>query len=128
MADLKASLPKDVKVDTHLYRQQDFIDASISNIRQSLIEGGIFVVLVLFIFLMNGRTTLISLVTIPISLLVTILVLKLMGLTINTMSIGGMAIAIGSLVDDAIVDVENVFKNLRLNAQLPPRSASRRWR
>lgn len=120
MADLKASLPKDVKVDTHLYRQQDFIDASISNIRQSLIEGGIFVVLVLFIFLMNGRTTLISLVTIPISLLVTILVLKLMGLTINTMSIGGMAIAIGSLVDDAIVDVENVFKNLRLNAQLPP--------
>lgn len=117
--DLKKSLPADVKVDTHLYRQQDFIDSSISNIQKSLLEGGIFVVLVLFIFLMNGRTTLISLVTIPISLLVTILVLKLMGLTINTMSIGGMAIAIGSLVDDAIVDVENVFKNLRLNARLP---------
>lgn len=119
IASLKASLPPDVKVDTHLYRQQDFIDASISNIQKSLVEGGIFVVLILFIFLMNARTTLISLVTIPLSLLVTMLVLKAMGLTINTMSIGGMAIAIGSLVDDAIVDVENVFKRLRLNARLP---------
>lgn len=119
VGELKTALPPDVKVNTHLYRQQDFIDSSISNIQKSLLEGGVFVVLVLFIFLMNGRTTLISLVTIPISLLVTILVLKLMGLTINTMSIGGMAIAIGSLVDDAIVDVENVFKNLRLNARNP---------
>lgn len=108
-----------MKVNTQLYRQQDFIDSSISNIKKSLVEGGIFVVLVLFIFLMNGRTTLISLVTIPISLLVTLLVLKLMGLTVNTMSIGGMAIAIGSLVDDAIVDVENVFKRLRQNACKP---------
>ncbi len=119
LASLQQQLPPDVKVNTHLYRQQDFIDASISNIQKSLLEGGIFVVLVLFIFLMNGRTTLISLVTIPLSLLVTILVLKLMGLTLNTMSIGGMAIAIGSLVDDAIVDVENVFKRLRQNALLP---------
>lgn len=119
VAELQTSLPKDVKVHTQLYRQQDFIDSSISNIRKSLIEGGIFVVLVLLIFLMNGRTTLISLVTIPLSLLVTIIVLKLMGLTINTMSIGGMAIAIGSLVDDAIVDVENVYKRLRQNALLP---------
>ena len=119
MASLQKSLPADVKVNTHLYRQQDFIDSSISNIKKSLLEGGIFVVLVLFIFLMNGRTTLISLVTIPLSLLVTLLVLKLMGLTVNTMSIGGMAIAIGSLVDDAIVDVENVFKRLRQNARLP---------
>ena len=116
---LKGALPADVKVNTQLYRQQDFIDSSISNIKKSLVEGGIFVVLVLFIFLMNGRTTLISLVTIPISLLVTLLVLKLMGLTVNTMSIGGMAIAIGSLVDDAIVDVENVFKRLRQNARKP---------
>ena len=116
---LKPALPPDVKVNTSLYRQQDFIDSSISNIRKSLVEGGIFVVLVLFIFLMNARTTLISLVTIPLSLLVTLLVLQLMGLTLNTMSIGGMAIAIGSLVDDAIVDVENVYKRLRLNAQLP---------
>lgn len=119
MASLQKSLPADVKVNTHLYRQQDFIDSSISNIKKSLLEGGIFVVLVLFIFLMNGRTTLISLVTIPLSLLVTLLVLKLMGLTVNTMSIGGMAIAIGSLVDDAIVDVENVFKRLRQNARRP---------
>lgn len=119
IAQLQPSLPKDVKVHTQLYRQQDFIDASISNIRKSLVEGGIFVILVLLIFLMNGRTTLISLVTIPLSLLITILVLRLMGLTINTMSIGGMAIAIGSLVDDAIVDVENVFKRLRQNARLP---------
>lgn len=117
--ELESSLPADVHINTHLYRQQDFIDASISNIQQSLLEGGIFVVLVLFIFLMNARTTVISLVTIPLSLVITILVLELMGLTINTMSIGGMAIAIGSLVDDAIVDVENVFKRLRQNASLP---------
>lgn len=117
--ELKSSLPADVHINTHLYRQQDFIDASISNIQQSLLEGGIFVVLVLFIFLMNARTTIISLVTIPLSLVITILVLELMELTINTMSIGGMAIAIGSLVDDAIVDVENVFKRLRQNASLP---------
>lgn len=119
IAELQSSLPTDVKVNTQLYRQQNFIDSSISNIKKSLLEGGIFVVLVLFIFLMNARTTVISLVTIPLSLLITLLMLHLMGLTINTMSIGGMAIAIGSLVDDAIVDVENVFKRLRLNARLP---------
>ncbi len=119
MAELQKTLPPDVKVNTQLYRQQDFIDSSISNIKKSLIEGGIFVMLVLFIFLMNARTTIISLVTIPLSLLVTLLVLHFMGLTINTMSIGGMAIAIGSLVDDAIVDVENVFKRLRQNACRP---------
>lgn len=119
IAELQSSLPADVKVNTQLYRQQNFIDSSISNIKKSLLEGGIFVVLVLFIFLMNARTTVISLVTIPLSLLITLLVLHFMGLTINTMSIGGMAIAIGSLVDDAIVDVENVFKRLRLNAHLP---------
>ena len=116
---MRSALPKDVKVNTQLYRQQNFIDSSISNIKKSLVEGGIFVVLVLFIFLMIARTTVISLVTIPLSLLITMLVLHVMGLTINTMSIGGMAIAIGSLVDDAIVDVENVFKRLRQNARLP---------
>lgn len=116
---LKSALPKDVKVNTHLYRQKDFIDSSISNIKKSLIEGGVFVVLVLCIFLMNARTTLISLVTIPLSLLISILVLRFMGLNINTMSIGGMAIAIGSLVDDAIVDVENVFKRLHENGLKP---------
>lgn len=120
VARLGNALPPDVKVRTDLYRQQSFIDASVSNIRKSLVEGGLFVALVLFIFLMNTRTTFISLVSIPLSLLVSVIVLRLMGLTINTMSIGGMAIAIGSLVDDAIVDVENVFRRLRENRQLPP--------
>lgn len=117
--NLKSELPKDVVVNTQLYRQQNFIDSSINNIQQSLIEGAIFVAIVLFVFLMNPRTTLISLVTIPISILITVLIMKLLGITINTMSIGGIAIAIGSLVDDAIVDVENVFKRLRENRQLP---------
>lgn len=113
LADIGRSLPKEIKVDSQIFRQERFIDASISNIRKSLVEGAVFVIIVLFLFLMNPRTTLISLISIPVSLLVGILVLKFMGLTINTMSIGGMAIAIGSLVDDAIVDVENVFKHLR---------------
>lgn len=117
--NLKTSLPKGVEVHSDLYRQQTFIDASIGNIQQSLIEGAIFVCIVLFIFLMNPRTTLISIVTIPLSMLMTLLIMRFMGLSINTMSIGGIAIAIGSLVDDAIVDVENVYKRLRLNAQLP---------
>lgn len=117
---LKKELPADVHVDSKIFRQSSFINNSIGNIQRSLIEGAIFVVIVLFIFLMNTRTTIISLVTIPVSLLITILVMNLMGLTINTMSIGGMAIAIGSLVDDAIVDVENVFRHLRENRMLPP--------
>ena len=113
ITEIKEQLPACVNVRTDLYRQQSFIDSSISNIQHSLIEGAIFVVLVLFIFLMNWRTTLISLVTIPLALLVSILTLRFMDLTINTMSIGGMAIAIGSVVDDAIVDVENVWRRLR---------------
>lgn len=117
--DLKSQIPSDVNVSTDIFRQQKFIDSSIDNIKESLYEGALFVIIVLFFFLMNVRTTLISLVTIPLSLLVSVLTLKFMGLTINTMSIGGMAIAIGSLVDDAIVDVENVFKHLRQNRKLP---------
>ena len=117
--DVQKSLPKDVKLNTDVYRQERFINSSIDNVKKSLYEGGFFVILVLFIFLMNVRTTLISLVTIPLSLVVSILVLHCMGLTINTMSLGGMAIAIGSLVDDAIVDVENVYKRLRENRSLP---------
>lgn len=117
--DLKSQIPSDVNVSTDIFRQQKFIDSSINNIKKSLYEGALFVIIVLFFFLMNVRTTLISLVTIPLSLLVSVLTLKFMGLTINTMSIGGMAIAIGSLVDDAIVDVENVFKHLRQNRKLP---------
>lgn len=119
LASISSSLPADVHMRTDLYRQQSFIEGSVGNIRKSLIEGAIFVILVLFIFLANGRTTLISLFSIPLSLLVSILTLKFMGMTINTMSIGGMAIAIGSLVDDAVVDVENVYKRLRQNRELP---------
>lgn len=119
LEELQTELPSDVRMDSRIFRQSRFIESAIGNIRQSLFEGGLFVALVLFVFLMNVRTTVISLVTIPLALLVTLLVLNGMGLTINTMSIGGMAIAIGSLVDDAIVDVENVFRRLRENRLLP---------
>ena len=117
LKDLQKNLPPDVKVSTDIFRQSRFIESSIGNVKKSLFEGGVFVVIVLFLFLANVRTTLISLVTLPLSLLVSILTLHYMGLTINTMSLGGMAIAIGSLVDDAIVDVENVYKRLRENRQ-----------
>ncbi|MCQ2256120.1 MAG: efflux RND transporter permease subunit [Bacteroidaceae bacterium] len=117
--EIKQNLPSDIKVRTDLYRQQHFIDSSISNIKQSLFEGAFFVVIVLFLFLMNVRTTFISLITIPLALLTAILTLQAFGMTINTMSIGGMAIAIGSLVDDAIVDVENVYKRLKTPPNLP---------
>ncbi|MBP6527158.1 MAG: efflux RND transporter permease subunit [Prevotella sp.] len=119
LAELQKTLPADVKMSTDIYRQARFIESSIDNVQKSLYEGGIFVVIVLFIFLMNVRTTVISLVTIPLALVTSILALEFMGLTINTMSLGGMAIAIGSLVDDAIVDVENVFKRLRENRNKP---------
>ena len=119
LQSLGQTLPKDVRVSTDIYRQSRFIESSIDNVKQALIEGGLFVVIVLFIFLMNVRTTLISLVTIPLALVTSVLALRWLGLTINTMSLGGMCIAIGSLVDDAIVDVENVFKRLRENRLLP---------
>ena len=119
LADLQKTLPADVKIATDIFRQARFIDNSIDNVKKSIYEGGFFVVIVLIIFLMNARTTMISLITIPLSLVFAILSLKFMGLTINTMSLGGMAIAIGALVDDAIVDVENVFKRLRENRQKP---------
>ena len=111
--DIQKTIPQGIAIDREIFRQQRFIDASISNIQEALIEGAFFVVIVLFIFLMNWRTTVISLVTIPLALLMSIIVLHIMGMTLNTMSIGGMAIAIGSLVDDAIVDVENVYKRIR---------------
>lgn len=119
IADLQKGLPTDVKISTDIFRQERFINNSINNVQKSLYEGSIFVVIVLLLFLMNGRTTFISLMALPLSLLTSILALKLMGLTINTMSLGGMAIAIGSLVDDAIIDVENVFKHLRENRKKP---------
>ncbi|MCM1484530.1 MAG: efflux RND transporter permease subunit [Muribaculaceae bacterium] len=120
LADAAKNIPHDVHVSTDIFRQAHFIDSSVNNVKVSLIEGGIFVVIVLSLFLANVRTTVISLVTIPIALLVSLLVLHYMGHSINTMSLGGLAIAIGSLVDDAIVDVENVWKKLRENRSLPP--------
>ena len=117
--EMKGNLPADVHISTDIFRQADFIESSIDNVQKSLIEGAIFVVIVLMIFLANARTTIISLVTIPLSFLVAMIVLNAMGISINTMTLGGLAIAIGSLVDDAIVDVENVYKHIRQNRQLP---------
>lgn len=119
LKDLQKNLPSDINVSTDVFRQSRFIESSVDNVKTSLYEGAIFVVIVLFLFLANTRTTVISLITLPVSLLVSILVMHYMNLSINTMSLGGLAIAIGSLVDDAIVDVENVWKHLRENRQLP---------
>jgi CzcA family heavy metal efflux pump len=116
IVDISKTLPPSIKINTKIFRQADFIQASVGNIQKALIEGSFFVVIVMFLFLMNFRTTIISLVAIPISLIVSIIALKFLGLTINTMSLGGMAISIGSLVDDAVIDVENVFKRLKENA------------
>lgn len=119
LEDLRKTLPPDVTLDSKIFRQADFIEKSVSNVQRALIEGAIFVIIILFLFLGSFRTTIISVIAIPISLLGTIIVLKLLGLNINTMSLGGMTIAIGSLVDDAIIDVENVYKRLRQNHKLP---------
>lgn len=120
LSDLAASLPSGITVHTDIFRQADFINTSINNLKQTLLEGAFFVAIVLFLFLMNIRTTVISLVALPMSILVTLIILHLFGFSINTMTLGGIAIAIGSLVDDAIVDVENVYKRLRENYALPP--------
>ncbi len=120
LADIAASLPKDVHMNADIFRQSDFIDASVTNLQRSLFEGSLFVIIILFLFLMNIRTTVISVVAIPLSIIVTVLALNFMGYSINTMVLGGIAIAIGCLVDDAIVDVENVYKRLRQNRELPP--------
>lgn len=119
LINLVKTLPEDLTINTQIFRQADFINASIGNINKTLIEGSIFVIIILFLFLMNWRPTFISLIAIPVSLITAILTLKWLGFTINTMSLGGMAIAIGALVDDAIIDVENVFKRLKQNAAKP---------
>lgn len=119
IAELEKSLPEGVKINSHVFRQADFITTSINNVQRALFEGAIFVIVILFLFLMNARTTIISVIAIPISLIIAIIVIKLFGFTINTMSLGGMAIAIGALVDDAIIDVENVLKRLKENFSLP---------
>ena len=120
LQNIAKTLPPDVKMNTHIFRQADFIQSSVGNVGKALLEGAIFVVIVLFLFLGSFRTTLISIISIPLSLLGTVLCLYLLGYEINTMTLGGMCIAIGSLVDDAIIDVENVYKRLRQNHQLPP--------
>lgn len=117
--EAKRTMPADVVVSTDIFRQSTFIDSSISNLKESLFEGAIFVIIVLFFFLMNLRTTLISVVALPMAIILSVIILNLLGFTINTMSLGGIAIAIGSLVDDAIVDVENVYKRLKSNSELP---------
>ena len=119
LANIEKSFPADVQMNTHIFRQADFISSSVGNVGRSLVEGAVCVIVVLFLFLGSFRTTLISIVAIPLSLLGTILCIHLMGLEINTMTLGGMCIAIGSLVDDAIIDVENVYKRLRENHRLP---------
>ena len=119
LAEVQKTLPADVKMDTHIFRQADFIESSVHNVGEALIEGAIFVVIILFLFLFSYRTTIISVLAIPLSLLGSALVLNLLGMDINTMTLGGMCIAIGSLVDDAIIDVENVYKRLRQNHALP---------
>lgn len=119
LAELKCQLPADVAVSTDIFRQSYFIDASIGNLQTSLLEGALMVIIVLFFFMMNMRATAVSVVALPVSIIVTVLILRMLNITINTMTLGGIAIAIGSLVDDAIVDVENVYRHLRLNQQLP---------
>lgn len=119
LTDVAKTLPQDVHLDTHIFRQADFIEASVSNVAEALIEGAVFVIVILFLFLGSLRTTVISVVAIPLSLLGTMVVMKILDMDINTMTLGGMCIAIGSLVDDAIIDVENVYRCLRLNHRLP---------
>jgi CzcA family heavy metal efflux pump len=119
LADIEHTLPGDIKIHTDIFDQSQFIQTSINNVAKALIEGAIFVVIILLLFLMNLRTSIISLTAIPVSMIFSIIAMYLMGITINTMTLGGMAIAIGSLVDDAIIDVENVYKRLRQNIQLP---------
>jgi CzcA family heavy metal efflux pump len=117
---IQKTIPSGMVINRHIFRQADFIQLSIDNVITALRDGAIVVVVILLLFLMNLRATLITLLAIPLSLLVAVLSLKLLGATINTMTLGGMAIAIGALVDDAIIDVENVFRRLRENAKLEP--------
>lgn len=119
LGNMKKNLPKDVVVSTDIFRQSDFIDNAIDNIKGALAEGALFVVVILFLFLMDYRATVISVIALPISVIITLIILHLLNLSINTMSLGGIAIAIGSLVDDAIVDVENVYRKLRENSKKP---------
>ena len=126
ITELQASLPKDVKIQTNVFRQKDFIVHSLTNVEDALRDGFILVVIILFLFLLNFRTTIITLTAIPLSLIITAIVFKIAGISINTLTLGGLAIAIGELVDDAIVDVENVFRRLKENWASPnPKSLTK---
>ena len=118
LKDLQANLPEDIEINANLFRQATFIETSISNVVEALRDGAILVVIVLFLFLLNFRTTFITLTAIPLSFVVTFLIFKAFGISINTMTLGGMAVAIGELVDDAIVDIENIYRRLRENKKL----------
>lgn len=118
ISEIKSTLPADVRIDSHIFRQSDFIESSVNNVGRALLEGALFVIFTLFLFLGSYRTTIISVLAIPLSLLATMIVLHFIGMDINTMTLGGMCIAIGSLVDDAIIDVENVYKRLKQNKAL----------
>lgn len=118
LAELRSTLPKDVKINPKIFQQKNFIEASLDNVEEALRDGFILVVIVLFLFLLNFRTTIITLTAIPLSLVITAIIFKLFGFSINTLTLGGLAIAIGELVDDAIVDVENVFRRIRENKSL----------
>lgn len=119
LKEIQKSLPSDVRMDTHIFRQADFIEASVNNVGRALLEGAVFVIIILFLFLGSYRTTIISIIAIPLSLMGTLVILYALGMNINTMTLGGMCIAIGSLVDDAIIDVENVYKRLKQNYRKP---------
>jgi HME family heavy-metal exporter len=118
LAELQTSLPKDVKLNAKIFQQRNFIEAALTNVEEALRDGFILVVIILFLFLLNFRTTIITLTAIPLSLIITAIIFKLFGFSINTLTLGGLAIAIGELVDDAIVDVENVFRRIRENKML----------
>lgn len=122
--EIQPSLPKGVKINRQLFKQADFIEHAIHNVQEALRDGAILVTIVLFLFLLNFRTTAITLTAIPLSFVITAIVFRWFGLNINTMTLGGLAVAIGELVDDAIVDVENVFRRLRENKQLGNRRSA----
>ncbi len=119
LANIQASLPAGMKIESHLFRQADFISLSIDNLLEALLDGAVLVTVIVFIFLASGRATAITLVALPLSLLAALLVLKAMGATINTMTLGGLAIALGALVDDAIIVVENIVRRMRENQRRP---------
>jgi Cu/Ag efflux pump CusA len=126
LENIQAGLPEGVKIHSGIFRQSTFIENAIRNVEEALLHGAVLVAIILFIFLLNFRTTFITLTAIPLSMLITVLVFRYFKISINTMTLGGLAVAIGELVDDAIVDVENVFRRLRENRQLAkPRPASR---